>query len=101
MTYTKTENEVYFQSDTLYYNDQINKSIQQVLPRFDKIAKSYVLFNMTYLVLGVIEATLFIIFFSSLVQSALLAFCLALIFLTIFSYFCPQTLPTNTKSRTI
>jgi tetratricopeptide (TPR) repeat protein len=87
MTSTRVENDIYYHSDTLFYNDQINKIIYHILPQFDRIAKSYVLFNLSYLVLGITEGVLFFLFFTSLAQSAFLAFGLAVIFLTIFSYF--------------
>lgn len=87
MTSTRAENDIDFGSDTLFYNDQMNKIINHNLPQFDRIAKSYVLFNMTYLTIGIIEWLLFVIFFTSLAHSAFLAFGLAAIFLTVFSYF--------------
>ena len=68
-------------------NELINKNIQFHLPAFDRIAKAYTRFNLIYLTLGIIEATLFVVFFSAWVQSSLLAVSLALIFLTVFSFF--------------
>src|SRR5437016_3245741 len=87
MTTIRYENDIDFGSDTLFYNDQINKIINHNLPQFDRIAKAYVLFNLTYLTIGIVEWLLFVIFFTSLAHSAFLAFGLAAIFLTVFSYF--------------
>jgi tetratricopeptide (TPR) repeat protein len=87
MTTTRVDNDICFGSDTLFYNDQINKIIDHNLPQFDRIAKSYVFFNITYLTVGLIEGILFVIFFTSLAQTSFLAMGLAAIFLTLFSYF--------------
>ena len=87
MTSARVDNDIFIQSDTLFYNDQINKIINHILPQFDRLAKSYVLFNLTYLSLGIVEGVLFALFFTSLAQSSFLAFSLAVIFLTVFSYF--------------
>ena len=65
----------------------IQKVINPILPQFDKILRSYVLFNLIFLSLGFLEFILLIVFFTFLTQSAILAFSLAVVFLTFFSYF--------------
>lgn len=65
----------------------IAKNIDQFLPQFDKILRTYVMFNLGYLALGVTEVVLLALFFTFLVHSSLLAISLALLFLTCFSYF--------------
>lgn len=66
---------------------QINQMIEPIMPKFDKMMRSYVFFNIGFLTLGCLEFLLLVIFFTFLMQSAILAFGLALVFLTFFSYF--------------
>lgn len=61
--------------------------INSMVPQFDKLIQTYVLFNILFFILGVIEFALLISFFTFLAKSAILAFSLALVFLTFFSYF--------------
>ncbi len=68
-------------------HEEIRYIISSLLPQFDKIIQSYVLFNALFLTLGGIEIILIIFFFTFLAKSAILAFSLALLFLTFFSYF--------------
>lgn len=65
----------------------IDRFIEQAVSRFDTIVKSYVTLNMAFAFVGVVEFLLLILFFSFLAQSAVLAMCLAIVFLTVFSYF--------------
>lgn len=66
---------------------QFETVIDAILPQFDNMMKSYVVFNAFFLSLGFLEFTLLVIFFTFLAQSAVLATSLALVFLTFFSYF--------------
>ena len=87
MTTSRLETEAYFQLNNSLYNDHINKIIDPILPQFERMMKSYVMFNMVFLSLGTIEFLLMVTFFTFLAQSAVLALSLALVFLTFFSYF--------------
>lgn len=87
MTTSRIEGEGYFHLNNFFYNDQINKIIDPLLPQFKRMIKSYVAFNMLFLAIGFIEFVLMIVFFTILAQSSILAFSLALVFLTFFSYF--------------
>ncbi len=87
MTSSRVEGENYFHLNDLVYNEPINKIIDPLLPQFERMMKSYVLFNMIFLSIGTVEFLLFISFFTFLTQSAILAISLALLFLTFFSYF--------------
>lgn len=87
MTSSKLEGESCFQLNNLLYNDHINNIIDPILPQFERMMRSYVIFNMLFLSLGTIEFLLMISFFTFLTQSAILAISLALVFLTFFSYF--------------
>lgn len=84
---TNAEGKPLLQSDQLFYNEQIAKITQPILPQFDRLIKSYVYFNLLFIGAGTIEIILLLLFFTFLSQSSLLAFGLALIFLTFFSYF--------------
>lgn len=87
MTSSRIEGESYFQLNNILYNDHINKIIDPLVHQFKIAMKSYVIFNMTFLTLGLLEFFLMISFLSFLAQSAILALSLAFIFLTFFSYF--------------
>lgn len=87
MTSSRIEGESYFQFNNLQYNESINRIIHPIIPQFEQMMKSYVIFNMVFLSLGAIEFVLMVSFFAFLAQSAILAFSLALLFLTFFSYF--------------
>jgi len=68
-------------------NDQLKHLLASVSLRFECLIKAYVKFHLFFLILGSIEIVLMAIFFTYLVQSALLAFSLALVFVTFFSFF--------------
>lgn len=67
--------------------EHVGKLIEPVLKKFDRIIKSYVIFNMLFLAAGISECIFLLFFFTFLAKSSVLAFCLAIIFLTLFSYF--------------
>lgn len=64
----------------------LNKIIQPVLPQFDAVVTSYALLNTAFIVAFTLEIVTLLFFFTFLLKSALLAFGLALLFLTVFSY---------------
>lgn len=66
---------------------QLNQVIEPIMPQFDQMMRSYVYFNILFLTIGCIEFVLLVVFFTFLIQSAILALSLALVFLTFFSYF--------------
>lgn len=84
---TQNEVEELVQSDSLYYHSQINKIIEQIQPKFDRLLKWHLAFHLFFILLGVVEVVLLTIFFAYLAQSSLLAFSLSFVFLTFFSYF--------------
>ncbi len=87
MTTSTIEGESFFQLDNYYYNEQINKIVEPILLQFDKIVRSYAIFNLFFLTIGFIESIFLIIFFAMLAKSSILALSLAFVFLTFFSYF--------------
>lgn len=87
MTITNTESttpEMYTRCD---FSVQIKHLIDPIFPQVDRLLKSNVRFHLLFLSLITIEVILLFLFFTFLAQSALLAFGLATVFLTIFSYF--------------
>lgn len=87
MTSSRIEGESYFQTNNLLYNDPINKIVDPIIPQFERMMKSYVIFNMIFLSLAVFEILFMLTFFTFLAKSAVLAVTLAIVFLTFFSYF--------------
>lgn len=65
----------------------ITQVIDAFLPQFHRVLQSHVLFNSLFLTLGAIEFILLVVFFTMLAKSAVLAFSLAVVFLTFFAYF--------------
>lgn len=88
MTITRVEGERYLQPLT-EANEHSNADavIPSILPQFEAILKSYLTFNILFLSIGFLELTLLLTFFLFLAKSFLLAFSLAVVFLTFFSYF--------------
>jgi len=69
------------------YTQQINVNIDHILKRLDRTLVSYVAFNMAFVGIGCVEFLLLMSFFTFLAQSSVLALSLAVLFLTLFSYF--------------
>lgn len=87
MVASRVEGEAYFHVDNVRFNSDISKTIASILPHFDKIIKGYIHFHLFFAVLFVVEVILFLVFFPSITLSAILAFSIAGIFLTVFSFF--------------
>lgn len=68
-------------------NRALNAITDPLLPRFDHLVRTYVLLNTALFTAMAVEIVLLLLFFTFLAKSALLAFGLALFFLTVFSYF--------------
>lgn len=75
------------QLDRYEYNEQINLLIEPALDKFHKLARSYAFFNLAFLTLAITELTLFVLFFAILSKSSVLAYSLAVMFFTFFSFF--------------
>jgi tetratricopeptide (TPR) repeat protein len=69
------------------FEDSLKRIVQPVLPQFDHIVRSYALLNMLFFGAIAIEGVSLLLFFPFLAKSALLAFGLALLFLTVFAYY--------------
>ncbi|HEY4831463.1 MAG TPA: tetratricopeptide repeat protein [Waddliaceae bacterium] len=86
MNSSKLEQEDCFQINSIFFNEQINRAIDLSISQFDRTIKKYVYFSLLFLFSIIAELCFLIFFLPFLVKSSLLAFSLALIFLTSFSY---------------
>jgi tetratricopeptide (TPR) repeat protein len=59
----------------------------QLLKKFNRVITGFVFFNFLFLIIATVEVAFFLSFFASIGESAVLAFTLAIFFLTLFSYF--------------
>lgn len=73
--------------DKHHYHKQISRLFTPVMGKFNRLLRTYVLFNFIFLFIALAELFSFFAFFAFLSQSSLLAFTLAIFFLTLFSYF--------------
>lgn len=72
---------------SVFFTTQVNQVIDPVLPQFESLMKSYVTFNLLFIVVGTLEINLLLLFFTILVKSSILAISLGIVFFTFFSYF--------------
>ncbi|NGX61355.1 MAG: hypothetical protein K940chlam9_00840 [Chlamydiae bacterium] len=70
----------------IHLQSQITDFWTPSLQQFDKKIRSYVVYHTLFFALGACELFAFFLFFSYLSQSTVLAFTLAIFFLTLFSY---------------
>lgn len=87
MTIPAVEKEVFIDFDQELYKDRTRNLINSNIARFQKILKSYTLFNLFFLLLISGEIVYFFVHLTLLVQTFVMAIHLALIFATIFCYF--------------
>ncbi len=66
--------------------DKFQSLVQQILIRFDKIIRSYLMFNVSFWIVLMVQVILLAVFLPVLLKSALMALALALFVLTIFAY---------------
>lgn len=86
MVASRIENESYLFFEGEYFYDELQKVIQSVVPRFDRLVKQTFYFHLLFSLLFIIEISLFFGFFSFIVQSSIVSICLSAIFFTLFSY---------------
>lgn len=67
--------------------NHVTRLWEGTLARLTNLIRFQLLFNLAFLLLATLEIALFLSFFALLSQSTLLAFTLAIFFLTLFSYF--------------
>ncbi|MFN0065163.1 MAG: tetratricopeptide repeat protein [Chlamydiales bacterium] len=78
-------------SDIAFNKQHAYAAVQRLwsptLRSLNRLLRAYIIFNSIFFLIGTVEIGLFISFFALLSQSTVLAFSLALFFLTLFSYF--------------
>lgn len=75
-----------FASHKHHTHEQVSSTWAPVMERLSKVITSYIFFHLFFFVVAGVELALFLAFFSLLGQSTVLAFALAIFFLTLFSY---------------
>lgn len=76
-----------FQVNPIFYDEQINRVVDVVVPQFESLIRLYLLFHATFVAVLATEFFLFLLFFNTIAESALIAMSTGAIFLTIFAYF--------------
>lgn len=69
------------------FEEQIGHLVEKADFHFTKITRGYAFFQLSFFVFGLVEVLSFLLFFSFFGKSSLIAFSVAAIFLTAFSYF--------------
>lgn len=73
--------------NTALFEDRLGKSCAEALAAFKHITRWYAFFHIFFFTLGLTEVLSFLLFFSFFTKTSILAFSLAGLFLTTFSYF--------------
>jgi len=87
MTTTTQFQEDFGIDDKSAYHDQFNKAINSIFTECDTVIRRHAAFNLFFMCLCTAEILLLLSFFTLLAQSLFLAFCLAGVFFTFFSYY--------------
>lgn len=86
MTTSRSKEENHLQFDAVFFHDQVHRVFDTILPLFNRMIKKHVLFHFLFLFIGLAEFSLFVFFLTFLIKSSFLAFSLAILFFTLFSY---------------
>ncbi len=73
--------------DQFLLNEQLVQWVQAFEPKFRKIIYGHIALHVSFLSIGILEFFSFTFFFTFLKEYSLIAFALALLFLTLFSYY--------------
>lgn len=84
---TQPEREFDLRKDQFLLNEKIVLWVQAFQPKFKKIIYAHTLFHASFVSICLLELVSFVIFFPFLKEHSLIAFALALLFLTLFSYY--------------
>ena len=58
MTTSTLEGEEYLPFDSIFFDDQIDRVIDDIYPQFNRMIKKYVAFHLLFIFAGIIELTL-------------------------------------------
>lgn len=86
MTLSPIEDDSFFRVDQYFYHEQVNQLCAPALRRFNKVIRSYAMFNIVAVMILVAMALFSCLLVALVPGSSLLAITLALVFLTTFSY---------------
>lgn len=81
------DKEIYVNFDQNFYKNSAQKLFKPFLDRFQRVLRSYALFNLMFLLFIFFEITYFFVHLTFLAQSFVVAIYVALIFATVFCYF--------------
>jgi len=70
-----------------FFDEQINRLVAAGVAHFRSITRNYALFHIGFFLLGMVETFALLLFFPFFAKTSLLAYSLAAVFLTGFSYF--------------
>jgi tetratricopeptide (TPR) repeat protein len=70
-----------------HFDEQTDHFCKEALGDFKQVTKGYALFHITFFSIGILELAAFVLFFSFFTKTTMLAFSLAGIFLSLFTYF--------------
>lgn len=87
MTSSQIETDAFIHIDKEFYNHKVREFWPPFFHEFNRIIKTFIIFNSCFFILGLLELILFTAFFTLLAKSSILAISLASLFLTAFSYF--------------
>lgn len=87
MTIPAVEKEVFIEFDKEFYKERIRTLTNFTVAKFQKILRSYTLFNLFFLLFITGEIVYFFVHLTFLIQTFVMAIHLALIFATVFCYF--------------
>ncbi|HSW86072.1 MAG TPA: hypothetical protein VLG49_01075 [Rhabdochlamydiaceae bacterium] len=86
-TISTTESRLGVKPNAAHFEEQVRNHCKTSLEKFESITRYYALFHILFFSAFTVELLSFLLFFSFFAKSSLLAFSLAIIFLTVFSYF--------------
>lgn len=86
-TFEQQQQKTKFQFNANLFQQHLEKHALDSVNQFKEITRQYALFHMTFFTLACLELLSFVLFFSFLTKSTILAFSLAGIILTGFAYF--------------
>ncbi len=85
MSTTSHQEDSTFEKD--FYKDHVPRLCEPAVHELKNISQAYMGFSIVFFVLGAVELILFLVLFAAIAQSTILAYSLALMFLTGFAYF--------------
>ncbi len=83
---TQLDSEKNFHFDSDFFQQKLPHHYRNILAEFQKISRSFVLFNILFIATLALEVATFFLFLPLFSQSSLLALALGALFLTLFSY---------------